>query len=86
MTTPVATTITISDPAGATVRRMRPARGLNRVVWDMHMDPAAPSAQGGRGGGGGGSGEAAGVAAEAVVEAGACPPVSTRSPCRFPAY
>jgi photosystem II stability/assembly factor-like uncharacterized protein len=55
-----AATITIADASGRTIRTLRgpAARGLNRVEWDMHMDPAIPSEnrQGGGGGGGGGGG------------------------------
>src|SRR4029453_8321879 len=37
--------VAIKDPAGRTVRTLQGpvASGLNRVVWDMRMDPAAPS-------------------------------------------
>ena len=57
-------TIAITDALHNPVRSLQGpvARGLNRVAWDMHMDPAlAESAsrdggRGGRGGGGGGGG------------------------------
>jgi hypothetical protein len=52
-------TITISDARGRQVRTMNApaARGLNRVVWDMRMDPATQGGpSGGRGGGGRGGG------------------------------
>jgi photosystem II stability/assembly factor-like uncharacterized protein len=51
-------TLTISDSLGKVVRTLPgpAATGLNRVIWDMHMDAASPSAAptGGRGGGRGG--------------------------------
>jgi hypothetical protein len=59
-------TITISDALGHVVRTMNgPAgRGLNRIVWDMRMNPALPrpdgESGGGRGGRGGGRGAAPG--------------------------
>jgi photosystem II stability/assembly factor-like uncharacterized protein len=56
-------TITIRDGAGNVVRSLRgpSERGLNRIVWDMHMDSALPEGValgGGRGGGRGGAGNA----------------------------
>jgi photosystem II stability/assembly factor-like uncharacterized protein len=55
--------ISIKDATGRTVRTMQGpvTAGLNRVVWDMRMDPViegpAPQGRGGgRGGGGGGGG------------------------------
>lgn len=56
-------TLTITDAQGARVRTLSgpAARGLNRVTWDMRLDPAVPSEGGsGRGGRGGGRGAGAG--------------------------
>jgi photosystem II stability/assembly factor-like uncharacterized protein len=52
-------TITISDANGKRVRVLSQpvTKGINRIVWDMHMDSALPSEErpSGRGGGGGGN-------------------------------
>ncbi len=65
--------ITISDALGAKIRTLSGSanRGLNRVVWDMHMDAATPARGGGRGGGGGGGrGNAGGDGGGPLVLAG----------------
>ncbi len=63
--------ITIADSTGKTIRTLSgpAAAGLNRVTWDMHMDPAAPGGApaGGRGGRGGGRGGGAGLDAGPLV-------------------
>jgi photosystem II stability/assembly factor-like uncharacterized protein len=54
--------VTVTDNAGRAVRALKgpAAKGMNRVVWDLRMNPPVDSANvptgGGRGGGGGGRG------------------------------
>ncbi|MGD0309075.1 MAG: hypothetical protein ABSC02_07275, partial [Acidobacteriota bacterium] len=61
--------IDIRDASGGTIRTLRgpSARGLNRVIWDLHMGQAAGEGEmppaGGRGGGAGGGGGGRGGAA-----------------------
>jgi hypothetical protein len=65
-----AATIRIMSAGGATVRILQgtTTSGLNRVVWDMHMESALgterPAGRGGRGGGGGGGGGGRGGGAD----------------------
>ena len=69
--------IEISDASGTHIRTMHAPlkRGINRVVWDMHMDVAIPPAEmpggrgagGGRGGRGGGRGGADSLAVDSVA-------------------
>jgi photosystem II stability/assembly factor-like uncharacterized protein len=48
--------ITITDKSGAVMRELKGPKeaGLNRIVWDLRLTPAAPPTEGQGGGGGGG--------------------------------
>ena len=64
-----AATITVSDSLGRVMRTLPgPANaGINRVTWDMHMDPAITGAAPAAGGRGGGRGGGVGVNAGPLV-------------------
>ena len=57
--------VAVKDKSGATIRTLtaRGEAGMNRLAWDLRMDPPVPPAgRGGRGGGGGGRGGRGGAA------------------------
>src|SRR5262249_59339643 len=57
-----APTITIADKSGKVVRTIRNAprdAGVDRIVWNLRMDPPSGGGGGGRGGGAGGGGAGA---------------------------